>query len=68
MGQDEFLTLPPETLQESFRHKHLIITGLRKPWYGFDEDGLRTLGLNLDREMTIHGSFFRFSVTAGLGF
>jgi hypothetical protein len=37
-----------------------------QPWYGFDEDGLGTLGPNLDREMTIHGSFSKISPTANL--
>jgi hypothetical protein len=60
----ELAASPPEALQDSFQHKHFIITDTFKPWYGFNEDGLRTLGPNLDREITIHGSFSRFFVTA----
>jgi hypothetical protein len=53
----ELASSPPEALQESFQHKHLVVTDMPRPWYGFDEDGLQTLGPNLDREMTIHGLF-----------
>ena len=58
----------PGALQDSFRYKHFVITDMPRPQYGFDEDGLRTLGPNLDREMTIHGSFSRFSRTVNQEF
>jgi hypothetical protein len=66
ISRRELVASPPEALQDSFRHKHFIVTDTHQPWYGFDEDGLRTLGPNLDREITIHGSFSRFSVTVDL--
>jgi hypothetical protein len=68
ISHSELVASPPEALQDIFRHKHLVVTDMFKPWYGFDEDGLRTLGPNLDREMTIHGSFSKFSLTANLEF
>ena len=58
MSYDELITSSPEALQGIFRHKNIVVTGMTRASYGFDEDGLRTLSPNLDREITIHGWHF----------
>jgi hypothetical protein len=58
MSYDELVASSPEALQDIFRHKNIVVTGMARASYEFDEDELRTLSPNLDREITIHGSHF----------
>jgi hypothetical protein len=55
MTYDEVLDMPTEALQETLRHKHIVMTEMGGQSYKFDEEGLRTVAVNLHQQITIHG-------------
>jgi hypothetical protein len=55
MTYDEVLDMPMEALQETLHHKHIVVTGIGGQRYEFDEEGLRTVAVNLHQQITIHG-------------